>query len=114
MLDLSHECRVDERDRIRVATLDGLLDDVVAVEVLDQLNNIIAHGVDDHLSLLRGGDELDHLLESAGTMLVQRDLNELGSRVVNEGGALLVVGVLEKLLAQVVAERIYIDEKKTN
>jgi hypothetical protein len=47
-------------------------------------------------------------------MLVQRDLNKLGSSVVNEGGALLVVGVLKKLLAQVVAERIYIDEKKTN
>jgi hypothetical protein len=41
MLDLSQEGRIDESDRVRVATLDGLLDNVVAVLVLDALHDVV-------------------------------------------------------------------------
>lgn len=111
---MSTNSLVDELGLLGVQAVQALLNDVVAIQVLDQIHDMVLQRIDNSLGLLGSGDELDHLLESAGTMLVQRDLNKLGSSVVNEGGALLVVGVLKKLLAQVVAERIYIDEKKTN
>lgn len=37
-------------------------------------------------------------------MLVERDLDHLGSSVVNQSGALFIVGILQQLLAQIVAK----------
>lgn len=39
-------------------------------------------------------------------MLVEGDLNQLMSSVVDESGALFVVGVLQQLLTEVIAERV--------
>jgi len=96
----------DELSVLRAEVVEALLDDVVTVQVLDQLNNIVAHGVDDHLGLLRGGNKLDHLLKSAGTVLVKRDLGHQFHTVANENSALLIVAVLEQLLAEIIAEGI--------
>jgi hypothetical protein len=83
-----------------------LLDDVVAVEVLDERDDFVSESLGDDLDLLRGRDELDHLLQSAGTVLVKCDLDHGGCSCTDENGALIVVGVLEQLLAEVVAEGI--------
>jgi hypothetical protein len=83
-----------------------LLDDVVAVEVLDERDNFVSESLGDDLDLLRGRDELDHLLQSAGTVLVECDLDHGGCGCTDENGALIIVGVLEQLLAEVVAEGI--------
>jgi hypothetical protein len=61
-------------------------------------------GSDTHL--LRSRDELNHLLQSAGAMLVESNLHKGTSSVAHERVALLVVGVLQQLLAEVIAERI--------
>ena len=81
-----------------------LLDHMVSVQVLNQLDNVVLQGADHCLSLLRGRDELDHLLQSAGTMLIQRDIDKLGGGIVHEHCSLFVVRVFKQLLAQVVAK----------
>jgi hypothetical protein len=57
--------------------------------------------------LLRGGDELDHLLKSASAVLVQSNLDERRGCIADESITLLIGGELEQLLAKVVAERIW-------
>lgn len=84
--------------------VETLLDDVVTVEVLDELDNVIPQGNYDHLGLLAGGDELDHLLERASAVLVESNLHKLGGSIADKSGTLSVVGVFEQLLAQIVAE----------
>jgi hypothetical protein len=96
----------DELSVLRAEVVEALLNDVVPVKVLDQLDDVVAHGVDDHLSLLRSGNELDHLLESACTVLVERDLSHVLHAVADENSTLLIVAVLEQLLAEIVAEGI--------
>jgi hypothetical protein len=67
----------------RGETVETLLDDMVAIEILDQIHNTITESLDDRLSLLRSRNELDHLLQSASAMLVQGDLDQLRCSVVN-------------------------------
>lgn len=83
-----------------------LLDDVVAVEVLNERDDFISQSLGDDLNLLRSRDEFDHLLQGAGAVLVEGDLDHRGRSCANENGALIVVGVLEQLLAKVVAKGI--------
>ena len=55
--------------------------------------------------LLRSGDELDHLLQCTSAVLIQRDLDKGWRCVENKSVTLFIIGILQKLLAQVVAER---------
>lgn len=80
------------------------MNDVVAIEVLDQLHHSIVQSDDDDLNLLACGDELNHLLQSSCAMGVQCNLNHLWSGVVDQDGTLLIIGKLEKLLAEIVAK----------
>lgn len=57
--------------------------------------------------LLGRRNELDHLLKSTSAMLVQSNGHQRGSCVANKGVALLVIGELEQLLAEIVAEGVY-------
>ena len=84
--------------------VETLLDDVVAVEVLDKRNDIISESLGDNLNLLRSRDELDHLLQGASTVLVECDLDHGWCGCADENGALVIVGKFEQLLAEVVAE----------
>lgn len=84
----------------------ALLDNVVAVEILDELNHLVAESLDNDRHLLLGRDELNHLLQGSCSMLVQRNADEVMGGVQDKYGAILIVAELEKLLAQVVAERI--------
>ena len=96
----------DELSVMRTQVVETLLNDMVAVEVLDELHDIVFESGDDQLSLLRSGDVLDHSLQSASAMLIERDLRHGWNRFLDEDGALLGVGMLEKTLAEIVAERI--------
>lgn len=68
---------------------------MVPIEVLDEFDNLARESVDDGINLLTGREELNHLLQSAGAVLVQSNLNQAGSSSVHKNGALLVVGELE-------------------
>ena len=97
---------VDELRIFGRPTVEAFLDHMVTVETLDQLHGMILQSLDDSLRLLRGRDELNHLLPCTCTMLVRRNGHKLGSDVVDQSCALLNVGVLEQLLAEVVSEGI--------
>jgi hypothetical protein len=96
----------DELGVLGRQVVETLLDDVVAVEVLDERNDFPSESLGDDLDLLRSRNEFDHLLQSAGTVLVERNLDHGGCGCADENGALVIVGVLEQLLTEVVAERI--------
>lgn len=81
-----------------------LLNDVVAVEVLNKLDNLVAQGIDDHLDLGGGGDEFNHLLQGASAVLVESNADHVGSGILDQDGALVVIAVLQELLAEVVAK----------
>lgn len=96
----------DELSVIRRQLVETLLDDMVAVEVLDERDDFVFQSLGDDLNLLRSRDELDHLLQSAGTVLVEGDLDHRGSSCANENSTLIIVGVFEQLLTEIVAKRI--------
>ena len=79
---------------------------MVAIEVLDQVDDLILQCMDDDLNLSRSVDELDHLLQSPGTVLVKRDSDHISGGVLDQDGALCVIAELKELLAQVIAEGI--------
>jgi len=86
--------------------VEALLDDVVAVQILDELDNSVAKSIDDGLNLTRGGDELDHLLQSSGAVLVESDTDEIMRGILDQDSTLLIIAILEQLLAEVVSEGI--------
>lgn len=57
--------------------VEALLNDMVAVEILDQFHDAEPEGLDDDVNLLRQTDILNHLLEGACAMLVQGDTDHV-------------------------------------
>lgn len=99
--------RIEDELRVEGGKLvQAFLDNVVTIQILDQLHNLITQSLDNDLHLLWCRDELNHLLECASSVLVQGDADKVVGGVADQDGALLVVAELEKLLAEVVAERI--------
>ena len=92
--DISADCIVDELGVFLLKVVEAFLTDVIAIEVLDELNNLMTEGFNDRFDLLRGIDEFNHLLERAGTMLIECDLDHLWSSTSDEGSALILIGVL--------------------
>ncbi len=90
----------------RVEAIKALLDHMVAIKILDQLNNPIMQSDDDHMNLLASGDELNHLLQGTRAMLIESNLDHRGSGIVDQDCTLLVGGELEKLLAKIISKRI--------
>ena len=86
--------------------IETLLDDMVAIEVLDKLHDFVLQSIDHRLYLLRSGKELDHLLKSPRAMLIERNLNHIRRRVVDQGSALGVVGMFQEFLAEVITKGI--------
>ena len=87
--------------------VETLLDDVVAVQILDEADNVRRQRRDDRRDLVLGREEVDHLLDRPGTVHVQGDVDELLGYRLADDVPLLVRRVLEELLAQIVAERIF-------
>ncbi len=96
---------------------------MVSVEVLDQLDDSILERENNRLNLveirqnfivlqdsstylLASGDKFDHLLQCSGSMLIECNFDHLRCRIVDENSSFLVVGVLQELLTEVIAERI--------
>ena len=77
---------------------------MVTVEVLNQIDHMILESRDDGLDLLRSGEVLDHLLQGAGAMLVERDLDHLRRRAVDQDGTLAIIAMLEELLAEIISK----------
>lgn len=95
---------VDELGVPGIETVEAFLDDMVTIQVLHQLDHVVLQSAHDGAGLLRSRDELNHLLQSASAVLVESNLDKLRRRVVHENGSLVVVGILQQLLAQVVTE----------
>lgn len=82
---------------------------MVAVQVLDQANNVQTQSQDDRPDLLgpsRVGQEVNHLLDGSSAVHVERDANQvIGDGFANDV-SLFIGRVFEELLAEVVAEGI--------
>ena len=66
---------------------------MVSVQVLDQSHNIDTQSVvegSDLFLLTRTGEEVDHLLDSTGTVHVQADTDELARHRLDDGGSLFL------------------------
>jgi len=97
----------DELNVFMLEVVETFLNNMVAVQILDKADNVTVESCRDHLNLDRAGDELDHLLEGTSTVLVESNLDHLRRRTLDESSALLVVGVFEELLAEIIAEWVY-------
>lgn len=100
----------------------ALLNDMIAVEILDQFHNVTTQSANHCLDLgivslgkhfghsylgtylLRSREKFDHFLQSTRTMLVEGDLDKLRGCIVDKNCTLLVVGKFEKLLTKIVAK----------
>ena len=84
--------------------VETLLDDMITIQILDKLHDSVAEGIDDGLDLARSRDELDHLLQSSGAVLVESNADQIMRGILNQDSALLIIAILQQLLAEVVAE----------
>lgn len=84
--------------------VETLLDDMVAIEVLDQLHNAEAKGLNDDVDLLWQAHVLNHFLKGTGAVLVQGDADHVLGSVLNQDGSLVIVAKLEELLAQIITK----------
>ena len=104
--NMSTDCVDDELYIKRFEVIEALLNDVVAVQVLNQRDDLAVESLDDQLDLVRSRNEFDHLLQSASTMLVESNSDHLWRGTANEFGALLISGIFQELLTEVIAKGI--------
>lgn len=100
---------------LRDQPVQTLLDDMVAVQILDQADNVQTQSQDDRPDLFgpsRVGQEINHLLDGSCAVHVERDADEVVGDGFADDVSLLIGRVLEKLLAEVVAEGVYRDVSK--
>ena len=82
----------------------ALLNDVVAVQVLDENDDVQTERHDDRVDLAAGRQEINHLLHSTRAMHVQGDVHEILSNRLADKVPLFIRGVLQQLLTEVVAK----------
>lgn len=97
---------VDELVVFGREVVEALLNDVVTVEILDERDDVEIEREDQALNLTLSREEIDHLLNGASSVHVERDGNEFSSDRFNESVTLFVGSVLEETLSEVVGERI--------
>jgi hypothetical protein len=97
---------VDELGVLGRETVETLLNHMIAVQILDEVHHPVLKITNHGLRLLRGGDKFNHFLQSSSSMLVKRNLHKLRGGVVDKSCALLIIGVLKQLLAEIITERI--------
>lgn len=86
--------------------VEALLDHVVAVQVLDERHDVEVEREDQALHLALRRQEVDHLLNGARSVHVERDRDELARDRFDQRVTLLVRRVLEEALGEVVGERV--------
>ncbi len=72
-------------------TIETFLNNMVAVQILDELYHLTIESVNDGLDLLGRRDEFYHLLQGPRTVAVQCDLDHLWSCTVDQDCTLLIV-----------------------
>lgn len=98
---------VDELVVLGDQPVQALLNDVIAVQVLDQADDVQAQGQDDRPDLLgpsRVGQEVNHLLNGSRAVHVERDADEVIGDGFANNVSLFVGRVFEELLTEVVAK----------
>jgi hypothetical protein len=75
--------------------VEALLDDMIAVQVLDKLNNSESESVNDGLNLTGRGDEFNHLLQSPSSMLVESIAKKVVGCVLYEKVAFFLIAELK-------------------
>ena len=97
---------IDELGPLSTKTRQALLNDVVAIEILDKLDDGMTQGVNDHVNLLIGLNVFDHLLQSPSSMLIVGNDRQRWRCGVDQSAALNLITMLEQLLTKIVAERV--------
>ena len=85
----------------------ALLNDVVAVQVLDQADNVQAQSQDDRPDLLgpsRVGQKVNHLLNGSGAVHVERDADQVVGNGFTNDVSLFIGRIFKELLAKVVSK----------
>jgi len=112
----------DELRVIGTEVVEALLDDVIAVQILNQPHDLVLQSTDDGSNLLGvsvaplhelrsthlrwSGDEFDHLLQCSSAVLVQGDVDHVVGSTHDEVLAHVVIRELEELLTEIVAKGI--------
>lgn len=72
-------------------TIETFLNDMIAVQILDEFYHLAVESIDDSLDLLGRRDEFYHLLQSTRTVTVQSNLDHFRSGIIDQNCTLLVV-----------------------
>ena len=96
----------DELSVLCIELVQTFLNDMIAIEVLNQIHHLAIQGINDSANLFGCLDEVNHLLQSTCSMAVECNFDHIWSCIVNQLSALIIVGILQQLLAEVVAKRI--------
>lgn len=72
---IASDSLVNELGIVRSEAIEAFLNNVVAIQILHQINHVILQRIDDCLGLLGGRDEFNHLLQCTSSMLVQGNLD---------------------------------------
>ena len=104
-LDARAARRVENELKVALGKMrEALLHDVVAVEICDQGDSIDGQGADHQSDLRRTVELINDLLNGSCAVHVERYLARVRADRAEEGLSLQVIGMLEKLLAEIVAE----------
>ena len=58
-------------------TVKAFLNNMIAIQILNKLDDMITKGINDGTCLLGSGDKLNHLLQSSSSVLVESYLDQL-------------------------------------
>jgi hypothetical protein len=97
----------DELGFGRGELVQALLNDVIAIQILDKLNHPVTKSLSDEMNLLRRGNVLNHLLESPGSVLVQGNAGHVSGGILDQARALVVVAELKEFLAQIITKGVH-------
>src|SRR5436305_9898825 len=104
-VDLICESVYDELDMLRRYTLDGLLNDVIAILVFDTFE-YVSFELFDHTGLLVGQNVLESLLHNSAAVHLGRKVHHAVFHLVCQYFLLCLTTVLKQLLNDVVAKDI--------
>lgn len=77
---------------------------MISIQVLNQINDLVAESIDDSCDLVFSAHKFDHLLQCAGSMLVESDADKFMRGIFDQDGAFVIVAELEELLTEIVAK----------
>lgn len=97
-------CIEDELSILSGELVQALLDDMVAVQILNQVNDSAVESINDNADLLGSVNVLDHLLQRPSTVLVESNDRKLARSILNENCALILIAVLQQFLDEIISK----------